>query len=399
MGLGLGFQFAKTGRFSSWKAMPGSAQLAQKFLRIASGRSTLGPLARHAWSDENTATVLVLPIEEHIEFRQEGKTVQVFARTSSAGPGYHAYLVGLLDDLARQSGLELVETEEVFDETEYFSGRDFADLQGRMGDHFAALCRLVLERADEEGPGRMVLAMSIDDTPILDAFTLTPRGPKDRSFIEKADAASYFSWWHEGLQPASAATLAEGLMWSQFPWREAVTDDEVKLTRVLGELLSLAGDGETSQRARFDLARTSVDRPAREGLGYRRYDYRRQIGREWWVDVPGYFLFQFDENDGTHSYAYYDREMYFTSLWVDGGEGPVESMPVDSTPDPENPLFMHRDGMVWRANVQRHEYDGNPGWRLDGRVQSKAGQVVATIVFFDEADRAWAEKTFFSIGP
>jgi len=76
------------------------------------------------------------PAEEDVRFFVDDHDYLICsARTSSAGPGYHAFLVELLEMIQGPAKISWIwddEEKEFMDETTYFSKRDFNTLQMEM---------------------------------------------------------------------------------------------------------------------------------------------------------------------------------------------------------------------------------------------------------------------------
>lgn len=76
----------------------------------------------------NCMNVELHPAEEPVEFTIDNGTLKFSAKTNSAGPGYHAYLVDTLETVERQLGLTWNwsdGSDDMGDETSFHSTRDF----------------------------------------------------------------------------------------------------------------------------------------------------------------------------------------------------------------------------------------------------------------------------------
>jgi hypothetical protein len=404
MGLDLALAITKTGGLSFLKSTPNARQLAGDFLEIARQKQPLGKLAMLSEYSASEFGVQLLPIEENVEFRQEGSSVIISARTSSVGPGYHAYLVQLLDEVIALRKYAGSETEEWFDETGYFTRRNFAQLQSEMNELFQAISRMVLEHSERHPDADSFLlsfqmegllsSLKADSFPGgINALALTPRGPRDKAFFDGKGAASdHYPWWEEGLTPASACGLAEALLWTEYPWREPRVERERAVEEVISALLSKAGQMGARLKIEFDSARHSTAAPAALGTGYRRHDSRRTITGSWSLIVPGYFLSEFD--DGTMSCWFAGRHIYASSFSV--------SMKDGTRPDPfkDKGMTISReiDGVLYQGRVDLHDSDGEVSWRLWGGAVDKDSLATITVIFENPQDRAWAEKVLFSLG-
>src|SRR5688572_6592187 len=79
---------------------------------------------------ENSLYVTLHPCEETVSFEYANDSLICSAKTNSVGPGYHAYLVELLEKVGTELQIpwtwNLEEGEEHYlDETDYYRHRDF----------------------------------------------------------------------------------------------------------------------------------------------------------------------------------------------------------------------------------------------------------------------------------
>src|SRR5262249_18486612 len=130
------------------------------------------------------------------------------ARTSGGGPGYHAWLIALVDRLKDALGLAWADADG--DETGYAEHRDFARLQQ---EHLTWLRAVAEQTKDAE---QAAINMPLDFSVLGDHFAATPRGFLDREGLLVPER--FFAWWSEGHTPAFWQGLAETLAWSVLPW-------------------------------------------------------------------------------------------------------------------------------------------------------------------------------------
>lgn len=306
MGLGVGFVLAKTGLNSFLRPTLSARDVAQGFHDFLRGEPILGEVALLREKSAAEFGISVLPIEEDIEITQDGRRVVLAGRTSAAGPGFHAYLIGKIKEFARLRKITIKENEEWADETEYFSHNDYSKLQDAMRSHLEQLWRMVLEKASGDGEiANIALSMPLEGIPVgFENSVLTQRGPRDGTFFAgPIEPALYFPWWQQGINPDSAYSLAEALLWTAFPWRRSVNEQEQAVEQLISELLeiarpSLASQIDASLVGNFEVARRSTDAPHPEGIGYLRHPCRQRVTGSWSVKVPGYFLKEFDPSDG-----------------------------------------------------------------------------------------------------
>jgi hypothetical protein len=288
----LGLVLSRQAKPKSSKHSLNAKELARKFCLIARQDPVLGPLAvigAEGDDGKTESTVSILPIDENVHFYQHGSKVKVSAATNATGPGYHDYLVGLLDQLVAAENLVVTEEEGWLDETEYWTHRDYAVLQTHMSIYFNMISKVVVERSRAEGHGP--LSLSLQPSEILNDFKdwiMTVRGPRDADFFGiTGEAANFFPWWDFALPPAAALGLAEGMLWLTFPWRAPIDRYEAALVHIISELIKIAREElNTDSRlnvAAFEKARSSMNWPDPAGMGYLRYSRMVNINDNWWI--------------------------------------------------------------------------------------------------------------------
>src|SRR5688500_18526094 len=104
-------------------------QVGAVIARLTSERGS--PIAEWFWShaEEEQLWLHVVPFEENIEFRIEKGLVVVSAKTSGAGPGYHEFVVEVLDTLENEVGLRWNHGEDEGDETGFREARHSGELR------------------------------------------------------------------------------------------------------------------------------------------------------------------------------------------------------------------------------------------------------------------------------
>ena len=109
--------------------------------------------------DESTLYVTLHPCEETVYFEQQGDVIICSAKTNSVGPGYHAYLVELVEKTGKDLGIkwnwDLEEGEEYYqDETGFYQKKNYKKLQLEMLGWLRALCRSY----EEEREGQIMVS-------------------------------------------------------------------------------------------------------------------------------------------------------------------------------------------------------------------------------------------------
>jgi hypothetical protein len=267
----------------------------------------------------------VHPAEEPVEVTLAGDHAIVSAKTSSAGPGYHAFLVSCLDQIEEKFGIKWDwsgdgdEDDAGGDETGYALSRDFAALQAEMAGFLKRLFSMLSEKVTREDVGKWRIAMPIDfDVETGEGEILTQLGPlafdeieaianSDAEALERA-AHAYFPWWGEGFGADFYRGLALNAMWMRIGWSAPADDEEwEEIERVLGwcaEAERLGAEpalpAEAVRELRQLLETVEPSRlPAEHGIGYRRRLMRRALTGGWRVQVPGSLWELMEDGDST----------------------------------------------------------------------------------------------------
>ena len=242
--------------------------------------------------------------------------VEVSAKTSTAGPGYHMFVCDALHDLGEALRIRWDQPhEQSYDEGYYFYTRSSSHIHEEMRNFVRNIARIALTSGEGNA---LQLSMPSDwhfDVP--DAYVLTPLGPRDSEWLEGASidgnrGIDLFPWWHRGAGPHYWLGRALVQMWSEVRWRAPFTDEQAETMREVHAALATAYAAE--QRLTYpwrawseiahclslddELARTihanataSAETPL---IGYRRHDVIATIAEGWSVRVPGAFAQEWD---------------------------------------------------------------------------------------------------------
>ena len=232
--------------------------------------------------------------------------VEVLVKTSDVGPGYHAFLVSLLESAAARLGV----TWEWDDKAGYVQDRDFARLQDRM----AGFLRDLSDAPDEHGGSdaelagcRINLDFDLEEVEARESEVLTPLGPKSVDAVRRwrsSDVATlgpagadFFAWWGEGFEGSFYRGLALYSLWSDIRWAYPIDPKEVELAK-----RTLKWCREAVDRGVIDPAiqpsimteigdlilakENRVHFPRPDGVGYRRRMMKKRLGRGWAITIP-----------------------------------------------------------------------------------------------------------------
>ena len=265
--------------------------------------------------------------EEALEVKIDEDSIVLSSRTSGAGPGYHAFLVDVVDSL-KSHGLIFGEDEENVDEAEYFKSRDFTALQRQHALYLKALAKLVKRETYERGANinRLSLPIDVVAPATSESEVQTPNGPlPTESFIAIADAddaklgefaAEWFPWWARRL--TAQGWLRTGLqhMWYPIPWHVPADAYERHSMLAARECLQRAEALDSSialptaellELEMFLKPETpDTTAPLPHGIGYRRSLCERWLGGGWSVDLPGYW---YEYSDGERA-GFRFRDVY-----------------------------------------------------------------------------------------
>lgn len=336
------------------------------------------------WDGTPSLGLSIHPGAENVAFTVSRRGyVEVTAKTSTAGPGYHMFVCDALHALGDALRIRWDEPhEQSFDEGWYFYTRNPPDIHEEMRKFIRNLARIALTGA---GGNALQLSMPSDwRFEVPDAYVLTPLGPRDREWLEGASVdgnrgIDVFPWWHRGAGPHYWLGRALVLMWSEVRWREPFTDEQTETMHEVHAALATAYAAE--QRLTYpwrawseivqwlalgdDLARTIHENAAASAetppVGYRRHDVIATIADGWSVRVPGAFAQEWDE-----------------STWVAWEPGRAV-----------------RVTLVARAALQPETITHAGGqWTLQCTVAGDDSPVaLLTITFEDDAHRDWAIAT------
>ncbi|MCE5228000.1 hypothetical protein LLG95_00185 [bacterium] len=244
---------------------------------------------------------------DFVEFTAEGKNViQIYAKTSPLGAGYHRYLC----DLLKRMGTALDLTWEVLeDDTGYFCGGDSNRIEDLMLQWLGAAVQH-MRQVRAEGTSVVTLNMNMDEDFDFKGI-LTPMGPRDDAWLERAAAnpqlgTDIFPWWDFDLHRAFKS-WAESLMWNEIRWRKPLNKDE-SVTMGLAcawlekafekypnltypwrewlQVMDLCGWKRQSNRAIIEQNASRCEGPL---IGYRRRDVTFLKIRPWSIRLPGSF--------------------------------------------------------------------------------------------------------------
>jgi len=338
------------------------------------------------------------------------------ASTHAAGPGYHAYLIETLEQVARECHFTWYLASDDGDTTGFWHHRDFSLLQESMARWLQGLARSV---AAQQATG-LLISLPEGFRPVADAYALTPLGPRPREWFARAAtagdaelfslAADFFPWWNAGLTAECWRNIGLVLSWCEVPWHPPASTDERRLYNIALAAFQFAQSRslpvpEAAIAEMIRITAMSPDAPlppAPEGLGYLRSQVAITLYGGWTITLPGYFYRRETEN-GDMVFWYGDRTIHCTTLTAakedvfipidDLFTATQSSLPAEHQQYQELAHDLQRG---WRAEayatINADTYHSMHGaWAVDGHA------CVLTICYETPDDAAWADTVWRSI--
>lgn len=363
------------------------------------------------------------PGEEDILFSIAKGRIDVQAKSSSAGPGYHVMLVELLEDVGARTGVAWSWQDQgggEGDQTGYHDHRDFGKLRQAMLEWLAALADHLL-RADTDGADSFRICLPVGDGPVGPHFALAPMGELTREWcrgaadgnadsLERAGAA-FFTAWYGPDHADFWANCGRYLMLWELSWTRPADENERRLYEAALGCFARARDldpqiavPEAELREAWTLLNgADPDRaPPPDGLGYRRRPMERALMGAWKAKLPGYFRCCAEKGDKPSTvYWFGPREVHATSITFsstpDGATASnfVSRKGAEQPPDSAVRFAPARDWLTGHAAVTKVE-DGVR--TVQGMLGAGDNLCFVTILHEDTPDGAgWAQGVLESV--
>lgn len=371
--------------------------------------------------------VTLHPLSESAEFFfDDDQRLICSAKTNTCGPGYHAYLVDWLERLGARVGIDWKrnQPEGFGDETSYFVERNFETLQEEMYAWLKAICDILAESRHEEYK-QLAVCMSLNGPRLSDSRhdTVTPLGPRDWAWYEQAKedracAAEFFCWWNRAADAEFWRKTALYFMWCEVSWSPVQSDGQYELYQTtlnccevaleLDPLCAIPTDAKAELEELLAGQLSDDDvllNMTSDRIGYCRRQLTRPLTGHWTVELPGYYYFQFDEEDGTCVYYFGGRTVRLsTFVFERDGQSPA-GLEAIGTPNPLQPgeeLIDDRHlepPALAKLSWYEDEDEDDSYWLLSGRVGGGGGLCAASICYTDPDDKQWAIATLRSLKP
>lgn len=322
-----------------------------------------------ATSPQITDSIAVHYCEEWLDFEIEGDAVVLAGRSSTCGPGYHAFVVDVVDRLARTQKLIFREEGEYLDESDYFRNRDYDALQRYHADWLRGLANMLVERDPGEGAHGQLVTMPVGgiSPAVTNGQICTPKGilslndfhqiaaAKDGLLMELA--AAWFPWWNRTPSASDFVRTAKSLMWVNVPWHPPADNFERGVMSAAlqcsdrAKKIDPATDIPTTEMEELRLMlRQSPEiagKPRDDGIGYRRRTCNWDIGGNWTMRLPGYW---YEVQDGDNWGITFSGQFIWVSSFT------VERNPVEVIADQPLKLSAGNENSVTVFESSDEEY-------------------------------------------
>ncbi len=348
------------------------------------------------------------PAASDIRFTVQQGYIVMTAETFQAGPGYHAFIAGLVDYLSQRHQWVWDfdnSAKRFFDDTGYYRSRDFPTLQTAMAGEFGRMCQTVLAAESPDGIPRHV-ALRLPFTLASDHFAATSLGFRDRAFFEQPNPERFFPWWEEGLTAQTLKNLALCKMWNDIFWQPHDRDPDRKDAKTGQRLIDLARE----HGAQFDpdegvddiaalLRGEPSDMDGGGGrIGYWRQDMWHEAPGGWVVPLPAFYHRELSEGGRLCELTYGGRMVHIRTL------SHREDRPLEWAGPPQ-------EGWTERLRFETGQYravvytppqdddDGDTSQLWAAIFNTRNGSALINVVFRDKQDTVWAEKVLRSVRP
>jgi len=372
---------------------------------------------------EHTLSLIPHPAGTPIEFTwKPDQTIEAWVKTSTAGPGYHHFMVELLNRLGEEMGLQW--DWDGADESDYAVTWNYDRLQLEMAEFLQLMARHFLDR-DAEGYSDMAVNMPLDGPRTKgEGFVVSPLGPLPGKWwldVCEADenqliqlAEEFYPWWDREQDAEFYKRAGLVLLWCEVPWHPPVDDRERKACQQALDCLLHAGTSDAAMelpksemRELRELLTYDVNLPApvplSEGIGYRRRKMTWPVTGDWTVDLPGYYYQQLEDDGSNVVFWFNDRTVHVSSLSATRRDGrpaaPREMLPEKKPEDIRGAeiVDLEKDHLAGWAAIRPAEQDGVQYWQLQGTMATGNTMAIATVCYDDPDDKQWAIETFKSL--
>lgn len=353
----------------------------------------------------------------------EGNTAYLVGDFSGcpAGPGYHAYLIQLIDVFVARSGLDI----HMVDATGYYSHRDFAELQAAYEHHLRQLVAIGECYLRGSGPPQGMVMCRPLDAPCPESVGDTFDTPTGRfsiaSVVQQVKevgiqpfAKEFFIWFDQRIDGRFYRNNALNMLWEDCCFRPGIrSEEDQKVNETILDYLELAATASPSlpfpKEEYLELCRLNQHPPmdirtlppylSEYPIGYRRGRLDYTIGHVT-ISIPGSFLYRKDAINGHVHHVFYDAEpdswrriRIFSGISEDGDASFIEEMFTlftDETPEE----FPVGNGICRAVSLGRIEEEGQVFFQAFAQVVSGRRLLSVIASYTDPEQLSWAMDMF-----
>ena len=187
--------------------------------------------------DGNTLIYSFHPSSDPIYFEFKTDTIFITISTGAFGAGYHRFIVGVLDRIARRLDIEFKEDDTHKDPSGYFRNRNFEDLKKFFVNSLASYAQMLINHHNDSGYNNFMISMPFDYPYIVKQyFALSSLGYWGKSWFTDLIAANeedrlrlaedFFIWNTEEMNANFWFKSFISMIWLYFPFREIIDDSE-----------------------------------------------------------------------------------------------------------------------------------------------------------------------------
>lgn len=350
-------------------------------------------------------------------------TTAAEAKTSTTGPGYHAYALEVVRAVGRKCGIDWDLSD---DETGYATTGNFSALQKQMAEFLAALAHSFLAEPRLRDAPTLAVNMA-EGAPIPASggpWSITPLGPRSRSFWESLKrgeklqqyAREFYPWWTKDRDAEYYRKTGMVLLWNDVSWRPPTNEHEEWPMRLALDCFERAAElnpdvelpaAEISDLKQLLNMGEDDDFPALDSelTGYYRAVINRRLPGPWTVALPGFWSEEFKDESAMLSMWHADRTAHFSTYDLSpdqSGKPPPTAEEIalpdkESVPEGTKLLKFRKENRVGYYWIEPTEEEDVKAWMLHG-CMAVAGSAADVAIWFANAnDRDWAIKTFESV--
>jgi hypothetical protein len=259
----------------------------------------------------------------------EGRLV-AGSKTSTAGPGFHAFAIDLVARIGEHLG---VVWDWTYDEAGVAGpGCDFSVLQQAHAQFLRYFAQAITGHPVPTS-GIAVNYPVSGCKPAMDVFSFTPHGPVTRdewtriaeaSEEESHDlAAAFFPWWNQDFDARFYRSIGRFIFWTTCPWRACRNDEERALCQCALDAFARAREldpgidvpeaeiAELEHLLTLGVEDTAAPNP--DGVGYRRGLMHHHYG-PWRIAIPGHMAEWYEEEQSAIVHGVPGFFVYLTPL-------------------------------------------------------------------------------------